>query len=139
MICYGPKSEKVYMQKRQENWLKYTNCADLKKITIRIYSNRLIYSSFISSPLNFVTVHFVWFKNIQLTVQVSCLFYFLLLSRFFKVKVNSGFSVGFYCFFKVGLKKMEGFSELFFFTTTLCTDEQVKHAYKWMKWATITE
>jgi len=42
----------------QENWLKYTDCAELKKITIRIYSNCSIYS-FFSSPLNFVAVGFV--------------------------------------------------------------------------------
>ena len=46
-------------------------------------------------PLNFAAVRFVWLKKLQLTVQVSCIFYFLLLSRFFRGKVNSGF----YCFF----------------------------------------
>ena len=36
MIWYGPKSGKVQMQKRQKNCLKYTDRAELKKITIRI-------------------------------------------------------------------------------------------------------
>jgi len=34
-------------------------------------------------------------KKLEITVQVSCLFYFLL-SRFFKRKVKSGFFGGFY-------------------------------------------
>ena len=38
------------MQRRQENWLKYNDFAELKKITIRIYSNCfnyfLIFESF---------------------------------------------------------------------------------------------
>jgi len=38
MIGYVPKSEKVWMQRRQKNSLKYTDCAELKKITIRSYS-----------------------------------------------------------------------------------------------------
>jgi len=61
MIWYGPKSENVYMQERQKNWLKYTNCAELKNLTIRIYSDCSIYYCFSSSPLNFVAVHFVCF------------------------------------------------------------------------------
>jgi len=36
MIWYDPKSGKVLMQRGQKNWLKYTDCAELKKITIRI-------------------------------------------------------------------------------------------------------
>jgi len=36
---------------------------------------------------------------------VCCLFYFLFHSTFFKGKEKSGIFGGFYCFFKVGLKK----------------------------------
>ena len=38
---------------------KYTDCAELKNIAIRIYSNCLIYSSFFSSASNFIAVRFV--------------------------------------------------------------------------------
>jgi len=37
MIWYGPKSGKARMQSGQKNWLKYTDCAELKKTTITIY------------------------------------------------------------------------------------------------------
>jgi len=51
------------MQRRQKNWLKYTDCAELKTIlTIRIYSNCLIYSSFLffsSLSYKFRCVRFV--------------------------------------------------------------------------------
>jgi len=54
---------------------------------------------FFSSPLNFVTFYFVWLKKqLQITVWVSCLFYFVL-SRYFKGKVKSVFLVGFIRFF----------------------------------------
>jgi len=46
------------MQRRQENWVKYTDFAELK-ITSRIYSNSSIYSSLFPSPSNFVAVPFV--------------------------------------------------------------------------------
>jgi len=49
-------------------------------------------------------------EKYQITVQVSCLFYFLL-SRFFKGKVKSGFVfflVGFIVFFKWTFKKKTG-------------------------------
>jgi len=42
---------------------------------------------------------FCFIKNVQLTVQVCCLFYFLLHGTFFKGKVRSGIFGGFYCFF----------------------------------------
>ena len=75
----------------------YTDCVELKKITIRIYSNCSIYSFLFSSPSNFVAVRFVSLKNnLQLTVQVCCLLYFLLHGRLFKGKAKSGI----YCFFK---------------------------------------
>ena len=44
----------------------------------------------------------------QFTVQMCCLFYFLLHSTFFKLKVTSGIFCEFYCFFKVGCKKKPG-------------------------------
>ena len=47
------------MQRPQKNWLEYTDCAELKKITIRIYSNSSIYSSLFLSPLNFIAVCFI--------------------------------------------------------------------------------
>jgi len=60
MVWHGPTSETVWMQRRQNNWLKYTDFTELKKITIRVYSNCSNYSLF-SSPSNFVAVCFVWF------------------------------------------------------------------------------
>jgi len=44
-------------------------------------------------------------KNVQLTVLVCCLSYFLLHSTFFKGKVKSGNFGGFYCFFQVSFSK----------------------------------
>jgi len=40
MVWYGPTSETVWMQRRQKNWLKYTDFSftELKKITSRFYS-----------------------------------------------------------------------------------------------------
>jgi len=38
MFWYGPTLETVWMQRRQKNWLKYTNFTELKKITSRTYS-----------------------------------------------------------------------------------------------------
>jgi len=62
---------------------------------VELAQNYYIYSSLFSSPLNFVAVLFD--KNkLQTTVQVSFLFYFVILSRFFKGKLKSGFC----CFFK---------------------------------------
>ena len=45
MDWYGPTSETAWMQRRQKNWLKYTDFTELKKITKRIYSNCSIDSS----------------------------------------------------------------------------------------------
>ena len=39
MVWYGPTSETAWMQRRQKNWLKYTNFTELKKIISRIYPN----------------------------------------------------------------------------------------------------
>jgi len=33
MVLYGPTSETAWMQRRQRNWLKYSDFAELKKIT----------------------------------------------------------------------------------------------------------
>jgi len=41
--------------------LKYTNCVELKKITIRIYKTLRFIILFFSSPSNFVAVRFVLF------------------------------------------------------------------------------
>ena len=84
------KIRKSLDAQKAENWLKYTYCAKLK-ITVGIYSNCLIFILFFSRSFEFRCCLFCLIKKIlQLTVQVSCLFYFLL-SRFFKGKVKSGF------------------------------------------------
>ena len=50
------------MQRRQKNWLKYTDFTELKKITSRITQTvRIII--FLSSPSNFVAVRFVSLKK----------------------------------------------------------------------------
>jgi len=46
---YSPTSEKVQVQRRQTNWLKYTDLTELKKITIITYSNCSNYSFFFKS------------------------------------------------------------------------------------------
>jgi len=63
MIWNGPKSKKVWMQRRQKNGLKYTDFAELKKITIRIYSNCSIYSS-------------LFFKSFKFRCCLLCLIFF---------------------------------------------------------------
>jgi len=101
MVWYGPTSETAWMHRRQKNWLKYTDCTELKIVSSRIYSNCSIYSSLFSSPSNLLL--FVLFdqrKILWLAVQVCCLFYFLLHSTFFNGKVKSVFLVAFICFFK---------------------------------------
>jgi len=60
----------------------------------------LFFSFFQVLQVSLLFVLFDFFK-LQLTVQVSCLFYFLLHSRFFKGKAKSGFFGWFYCFFQV--------------------------------------
>jgi len=89
---------------------KFNDCAELKKITISMfYSNCLIYSSRFCKSFKFRYCPFCLIekkKKLESTLQVCCLFYFLLLSTFFKGKVKSGF----HCFFfkkKTGaLKKL---------------------------------
>jgi len=59
-------------------------------------------------------------KKLQLTVQVCCLFYFLLLSRFFKRKLEWVFWWALLGFFSGLFKKNRvDFFGSFFFTTTL--------------------
>jgi len=101
MVWYGPSSETAWTQRRQKNWSKYTDFTKLKNITIKIYLNK--------SWSNFVTARFVSLKNnLQLTVQVRCLFHFLLHSIVFKGKVKNGIFSGFYCWFLSGLSKTTG-------------------------------
>jgi len=48
---------------------------------------------------------FFHLKNVWLTVQVCCLFYFLFQSTFFKGKARVGFLIGFIVFFQMGFLK----------------------------------
>jgi len=66
------------MQRRQENWLKYTDFTELKKVTSRIYSNCWNYFSLFSSPSNFVAVRLVSFK--KCTVNCTSVLLILLLT-----------------------------------------------------------
>jgi len=59
MIWFGPKSEKVKMQRKQKYWLKQINCAELKKIIIEFTQTVRFILLFFLSSLNFVVVHFV--------------------------------------------------------------------------------
>ena len=52
-VLYGPTSETVWMQKRQKDWLKYTDFTELKMITSRIYSNCSNYSSLFFKSFKF--------------------------------------------------------------------------------------
>jgi len=74
---------------------KFNDCAELKKITISLfYSNCLIYSSRFCKSFKFRYCPFCLIEKkekLESTLQVCCLFYFLLLSTFFKGKVKSGF------------------------------------------------
>ena len=76
MIWFGPKSGKVSMQRNQKNWLKYTDCAELKKITIRIYSNCSIYSSPFFKSFKFDCCSFCSIKE---KIIVNCTSVLLLL------------------------------------------------------------
>jgi len=99
MVCHGPTSETASMQGRQKIWLNYTDFTEPKKITSRIHSNCSNYFFFFKS-FKFRCYSFCFIqKNLQLTVQVCCLFYFLLHSTFFKGKVKSGIFGGLYGFF----------------------------------------
>jgi len=63
MVWYAPTSESVWMQRRQKNWLKYTDFTELKKVTIRIYSKCLIYSSLLPMSFKFYCCSFCLIKK----------------------------------------------------------------------------
>jgi len=89
MVWHCPTSETASMQGRQKNWLKYTYFTELKKITSRIHSKlfELFFSFFQVDQISLLFVRFHE-KSLQLTVQVCCLFYFLLHSTFCKRKIE---------------------------------------------------
>jgi len=101
MLWYGPSSERVWMQRRKKNWLKYTDFTEPKKITRRIYSNCSNYSSLFFKPTKFHCFPFCFIKN---KFRVNCTSVLLILlfihSTFFKGKEKSGIFVGFHWFFK---------------------------------------
>ena len=70
-------------------------------------------------------------KKLQLTVQVTCLFYFLPLSRFFKGKVKTGFLMGFIGFFKWTLKKKK--RVFFFWSYTLDAKNFSVHGFEHLR------
>jgi len=84
LIRYGPTSETALCREGRKFDKKYTDFTELKKITSRYYSNCSIYSSLFLKSLKCRCCLFCFIKNVQLTVQVCCLFYFLLHSTFFK-------------------------------------------------------
>jgi len=89
---------------KAEKLVKIYRFTKLKKITIGIYSNCAIYSSLCFKSFKFRCCSFC------LTVQVSCSFYFLLFSKFFKGKLKSVFWWVLLFSFQVGfLKKPGGF------------------------------
>jgi len=63
MVWYGPTSETVWMQRRQKNWLKYTDFAELKKITSKIYSNCSNYSSLFFKSFKYRWCSFCFIKK----------------------------------------------------------------------------
>ena len=85
MVWYGPTSETAWMQRKQKNWLKYTDFTDLKKITIKIYSNCSNWSLFFKS-FNFCCCSLCFIK--KCTVNCTSVLHILLLiySSFFKGK-----------------------------------------------------
>jgi len=96
IFWYGPTSEIACMQRRQNNWLKYADFTELKKITSRIYWNCSNYSFLFFKSLKFRCCPFASLKKkLQLTVQVCYLFYFLFQGAFFKGKEKSGIFGGF--------------------------------------------
>jgi len=62
MVWYGPTLKTAWMQRRKEDWLKYTNFTELN-ITSRICSNCSNLSSLFFKSSNLVTVHFISLKN----------------------------------------------------------------------------
>ena len=109
-ICFG-----VVQYQKQLGWRQGRKTDQniqilqkLKKITSWIHSNCSNYSShfqILQILLLFVLFHL---KNVQVTVQVCCLFYFSLHGTFFKGKVKREIFGGFYLFFSSGLFKKNG-------------------------------
>jgi len=62
VVWYGPTSERVWMQRRQKNWLKYTDFTEPKKIAIRINTNCLNYS-FLFKSFKFCCCSFCLIKK----------------------------------------------------------------------------
>ena len=71
------------MQRRQKNWLQYAECAELQKITIKIYSNSSVYTYLFFKSFNFCCCSFclIW-KKLRLTVWLYkcplCFIFYLL-------------------------------------------------------------
>ena len=63
MFWYGPKSETAWMQRRQKNWLKYTDFTELKKVTSRIYSRWSNHSSLFFKSFKFRCCSFCFIKK----------------------------------------------------------------------------
>jgi len=88
LVC--SKIRKSLDVEKAENQLKYTNCAEIKKITIRIYSNCMIYSSLFFKSFK---SHCCSFCLIEKKLQITAYFIFYFLVDFSKEKG------GFYCYF----------------------------------------
>jgi len=69
MIWYGPKSEQVHMQKFQKNWIKYTDCEELKRKPLEFTQNCLIYCFLFFKSFKFVCCSFCFIKK---KVTVNC-------------------------------------------------------------------
>ena len=94
IVWYGPSSETARMQRKQKKWLNNTEFAELNKINGRIYSNCSNCGSLFLKSLKFCCCSFYFIqKKLQLTVQVCCLFYFLLHSTLAKEKLWVRFRV----------------------------------------------
>ena len=92
IVWYGPTSETASMQRRQKNYLKYTDFTELKKITSRSYSNCSNYSSLFSSLSNFVAVRSLSLKQIcSLLYKFTTYFTFYFIVNFSKEKSRAGF------------------------------------------------
>jgi len=98
MVWNGPTSETVWIQRRQKNWLKYTDFTELKKITSRVYSNCTNYSSLFSILSNFRCCSFCFNKKCTVNFTSVLLILLLIHSTFFKGMEKSGFFGGF-CWF----------------------------------------
>ena len=103
MVWYGPTSETAWMQRRQKNWLKYTDFAEQKKIISRIYLNCSNYSSLFFKFFKFRCCSFCFIKrNLQLTLQVAAYFTFYLIVHFWKETFESRRTI--YSYFDFGRK-----------------------------------